>query len=91
MFSIEYNAILAYVFGLILLYLIGWFLLAPLKIVGKLVYNSVLGGIILVLINFFGGFIGIHIGVNPLTALLVGVLGVPGIALLLILQLVFKV
>ncbi|NLY44014.1 MAG: pro-sigmaK processing inhibitor BofA [Clostridiaceae bacterium] len=91
MLSIEYNAIFAYVFGLILLYLIGWFLLVPLKVVVKLVYNSILGGITLIIINFFGGFIGIHIGVNPLTAITVGVLGVPGIALLLILQMVYKV
>jgi inhibitor of the pro-sigma K processing machinery len=89
--AIEYNVVFAYVFGLILLYFVGWVLLVPLKIIIKLIYNSVLGGIALVLINFFGGFAGIHIGVNPLTALAAGVLGIPGIALLLVLQFVFRV
>ncbi|MDK2800841.1 MAG: inhibitor of the pro-sigma processing machinery [Clostridiales bacterium] len=89
--AIEYNVVIAYVFGLILLYLIGWVLLVPLKIIVKLVYNGILGGIALVLLNIFGGFVGIHIGVNPLTALIVGLLGIPGIALLLILQFILKV
>ncbi|WHH57105.1 pro-sigmaK processing inhibitor BofA family protein [Petroclostridium sp. X23] len=89
--AIEYNVVIAYVFGLILLYFVGWILLVPLKIVIKLLYNSILGGIALVIINFFGGFIGVHVGINPLTALIVGVLGIPGMALLLLLQFFLKI
>lgn len=89
--SIEYNVIVAYVFGLILLYFVGWILLVPLKMVIKLIYNSLLGGIALMIVNFFGGFIGIHIGINPLTALIVGVLGIPGTALILLLQFILKI
>jgi len=33
--GIELNVILAYAFGLILLYLVGWLLVVPIKIVGK--------------------------------------------------------
>lgn len=89
--AIEFNVVIAYVFGLVLLYIVGWVLVVPLKVIIKLIYNGVLGGMILILLNFVGGFVGIHIGVNPVTALIAGVLGIPGIVLLLILQIIFKV
>jgi len=88
--AIELNVVIAYVFGLILLYLVGWVLLVPIKMILKLIYNGILGGITLIVINFIGGFIGIHIGVNPITALTAGVLGIPGVILLLALQYIFK-
>ena len=89
--AMEFNVVIAYVFGLIVLYLVGWILLGPLKMMMKLLYNGVLGGLTLILLNFFGGFVGINIGVNPLTAITSGILGIPGIAMLLILQYLFKV
>ena len=89
--GIELNVVVAYVFGLIVLYLVGWILLVPLKFVFKLIFNGLIGGIVLLIINLIGGFAGIHIGVNPITALVTGVLGVPGVALLLVLQVLFKV
>ncbi len=91
MMGIEFNVVIAYVFGLILLYIVGWVLLVPLKIVIKLIYNSIIGGVILILINVVGGFLGIHIGINPLTAIIAGVLGIPGVVLLLLLQVIFRV
>lgn len=86
MFGMELNVIAAYIFGLILLYIIGRVLLTPLKFILKLIYNSLLGGVLLYLINFPMGFFGIHVGINPLTALIAGFLGVPGVILLIILQ-----
>lgn len=58
----------------------------PIKIALKVVINTLLGFVALILINYLGGFIDISIGVNWMNALVVGVLGVPGVALLLILQ-----
>ncbi|RKD28807.1 pro-sigmaK processing inhibitor BofA family protein [Thermohalobacter berrensis] len=84
--GIELSVILAYAFGLVLLYFIACFLLVPLKFLVKLIVNGIIGGVILLLINFFGKFIGIAIGINPITALIVGFLGVPGIILLLVIQ-----
>ena len=49
MFGIELNVIAAYIFGLILLYIIGRVLLTPLKFILKLVYNSLLGGFYFIL------------------------------------------
>lgn len=83
---IDYTAVIAYAFGLILLYMVGRVLLAPLRMVLKLIYNALIGGIVLVVLNFFGSHFGLYIAVNPITALLVGFLGVPGIILLLIVK-----
>ncbi len=86
--GIEAEAVLAYVFGLILLYLAGWLLLAPFKVVLKLILNALIGGVILVLINLFGGSWGIYVGINPVTALITGFFGIPGAILLLFLQII---
>lgn len=84
--GVELNIILAYAFGLILLYIIGYILLIPIKWIVKFVYNGIIGGVMLLIINFVGGFFGIHIGINPITALVAGLLGVPGVILMLVLK-----
>ncbi len=84
--DIELGVILAYAAGLILLYFVGWILIIPLKYLVKLIINGIIGGILLFLINLLGGAIGLHIAINPLTAIIAGVLGVPGVILLIVLQ-----
>jgi inhibitor of the pro-sigma K processing machinery len=58
----------------------------PMKVILKLVFNFLLGGIALVLINLLGGIIGFGIALNPVSAFVAGTLGIPGIALLAILK-----
>ena len=48
--------------------------------------NALLGAMILFLFNFVGGFFSLSIPINALNALITGVLGVPGVILLLVLQ-----
>lgn len=84
--DIELSVILAYAVGLALLYFIGWILIIPIKYLIKLIINGIIGGILLLLVNLLGGFIGIHIAINPLTAVIAGFLGVPGVILIIILQ-----
>ena len=50
--------------------------------------NIILGLIVLWLINKFGGSLGIAIPINFITALVVGILGVPGVIILLLLNLI---
>jgi len=83
-FGSDFNVIVAYLFGIILIYFIGRMLLMPIKLIFRLVYNAVLGGIMLVVLNFVGGYIGFTIGINPITALIAGFLGIPGIILLIL-------
>lgn len=49
----------------------------PLKAVFKLIANSILGGILIFVINLIGGTFGFHIGLNVGTSILVGILGIP--------------
>ncbi|WP_132246135.1 pro-sigmaK processing inhibitor BofA family protein [Marinisporobacter balticus] len=84
--GIELNIILAYAFGLILLYIVGYILLIPIKWTMKLMYNGIIGGIVLILLNLIGSFWNIHIAINPITALIAGILGVPGVVLMVVLQ-----
>jgi len=55
----------------------------------KLLLNSVLGGVLIFIINTFGGLLGIHIGLNAVTSIAVGLLGIPAVILMLLLQLFY--
>lgn len=72
---------------IIVLWIIGRVFSIPIKAILKLVFNSILGGILIFLINLIGGSFGFHIGLNIGTSLLVGILGVPGAILLIVLKL----
>ena len=54
----------------------------------ELIINIVLGIVILWLLNKFGGSLGIAIPINIITALVVGILGVPGVIILVLLNLI---
>lgn len=86
MLGIQYEVIIAYLVGLALLYVVGWLLLAPLKVVLKLVINALIGGVMLVVINFLGGAIHLTVPLNIVNALLAGVLGIPGVILIVALN-----
>ena len=80
------EVIFAYIIGIIMLFLLAKLLLIPLKIAWKLGINAVVGGIALLIINFIGGFFGLRIDINIITALVTGILGAPGVVMILILQ-----
>ena len=83
---ISWELVVSFALGLALLYLIGWLLLVPMKFLWRLLAGSLLGGLALWLINRFGLLIGFSVSVNPFTALVAGLLGLPGIALIIALQ-----
>lgn len=82
----DMGTILAFIFGLFLLYIIGILLVIPIKLIIKLIINGIIGGVFLLLFNLIGGLIGLNLVINPLTAIITGFLGIPGIILLLIIQ-----
>ena len=73
---------------LVLILVLGRILVFPLKVVLKLVYNGLIGGLALWLVNLIGAPLGFTLPITVWTALLVGLLGIPGV-LLLILYYVF--
>ncbi len=85
----DITSILAYAAGLVLMFVFCRIFIKPIKWLLKLLINGVLGGLILAAVNFVGGFAGITILINPLSALLAGLLGVPGVILVIILQYIF--
>ena len=82
----EANVIIAYVFGLVLLYVMARILFIPLKYVGRLLINAGVGLLLLALFNLVGGYFDLYIPLNPVTALVAGFLGVPGVVLLVLLR-----
>lgn len=81
------NTLIIYIACICFLFLFGRIFILPIKSVLKLILNSILGGLIIYLINLVGGLVSFHIGLNYITAILVGILGVPGAILLVILKL----
>ena len=59
---------------------------APLRLELKVGANTLLGFLALIALDLFSPLLGLHIGVNLINALLVGILGLPGLALLVLLQ-----
>ncbi len=56
------------------------------KILKKLLINTVLGAVLLAVINFIGIYFNFNIALNIYSALIIGVLGVPGLVLLIFLK-----
>ena len=56
----------------------------PLKWAFKLLLHALAGFVMLFLVNFFGSYLGIELEMSWLNAILSGVLGVPGVVILLI-------
>ena len=75
--------------GVLALVALVRFFLSPLKTLTKLLVNTALGFGGLLLLRWLGSYIGVSLGVNLLNALVVGVLGLPGLGLLLMLKWIF--
>ncbi len=84
------SLIAAYGLGLIVIFIVLKIFYRPLKFLIKIIINSLFGGVILFALNLAGNYFGIGIGINAFTALTTGVLGAPGLSLLLILQIVLN-
>lgn len=85
---IDINILFAVLLAIFLIWLIGKILLKPIRLAVKVAYNSAIGLVLLLALNFIGSYLGIFIAINFITVLVAGFLGVPGIILLLTLQLV---
>ena len=76
----ELSVFLTFGGTLILIFLLGKALLVPVKVILRLLANSLVGAVLMIVINF-----GIIIPINVVNSLTVGVLGVPGVVTLLLL------
>lgn len=78
--------IFTYALGLVAVLVICRIFIKPVKWLFRLALNGILGGLILAAVNFAGGFAGLYVTVSPLSALIAGTLGVPGVLLVILLQ-----
>ncbi|NLD58355.1 MAG: pro-sigmaK processing inhibitor BofA [Clostridiales bacterium] len=83
---IPWEMVLAFSIGLALMCLVGYLLLVPMRFLWRLAAGGVLGAVVLMVVNLFGGMFGFSVAVNPFTALAVGFLGLPGAVLVILLN-----
>lgn len=69
------------------IFLIGRIFILPIKKILKLVLNSILGGILIYVINLVGASFGFHVGLNLFTSITIGILGIPGVIVLILIKL----
>ncbi len=65
------NTIIIFLGCIMGILLFGKMLILPIKIIIKLMLNSILGGLIIVAINWIGAAFNLHIGLNIFTAIFV--------------------
>ncbi len=70
--------------GLVVLLLTMGAPVKPIRLVGQLAVKVVIGALLLFFVNAFGSFFDFHIPINGVTALVSGLLGIPGLLLLII-------
>ena len=83
----EYLGFIGAIIALIIIVkLLAW----PLKKIIKLGINVAIGGVLLFLFNYFGAiWFGIVLPINWITALIVGLLGIPGFIGVLLFCIIF--
>ena len=79
--------IVALIVPVLIALLVIKFLFSQVKLIWKIAVNSISGFVCLWLLNLAAGFTGIVFEINFITALIVGFLGIPGIILLVLGQL----
>lgn len=82
--------IMAALFLLVILYILAQVFLKPIKLLWKLILNSAIGLILLLIVNYIGAYFSFKIAINIITVLIAGFLGVPGILLLICFQLLLS-
>lgn len=83
----DFNSIIAYIACIFFLFIFGKVFIVPIKTILKLILNSVLGGLVIFLINFIGSFFNFHIGLNLITSIFIGILGIPGAIVIVVIKL----
>lgn len=81
--------IAAYALGLLMLYIVARLLLIPVHFLARVALHTGLGAVALLVLNRLGALwegAGLYVPVNPVTALVAGFLGLPGVAALLALR-----
>jgi inhibitor of the pro-sigma K processing machinery len=86
--QIDFTVIIFYALAIIIIYLVGFLIARPLKWMGKTLLWALPGGIALILVNLIGAPFGLGVAINPVTAVTAAFLGVPGVAMMILLEVI---
>ena len=81
------SSIITYLACICFLFIFGRIFIVPIKKILKLVFNSLLGGLAIYIINLIGSGFEFHIGLNIFTSVVVGILGIPGAICIVLIKL----
>lgn len=84
------NVAIAAIVVLLILYFVFKVFMKPIQLLWKLVLNSVVGLLLLMIFNYVAGYFSFFIPINIITVLIAGFLGIPGVLLLLAFQVLLK-
>ena len=85
--NLDLNSIIPYIACIFFLFIFGKIFIVPIKTILKLVINSILGGTVIFIINLIGSYFNFHIGLNLVTSIFIGILGIPGAIVIIIIKL----
>ncbi|NLN06158.1 MAG: pro-sigmaK processing inhibitor BofA [Firmicutes bacterium] len=84
--EIGLNTVIAAIFGLLVLYYLFRLLAAPARLLLRVLLTGAVGAVVLFIFNLVAGFFGFALGINAVTALIVGFMGLPGLIMLIVVQ-----
>ena len=84
------NNIIAFVACIFFLFIIGRIFIVPIKLILKLCLNSLLGAFLIFIINIIGKLWSFHIGINVITSVFIGLLGIPGAVAVILIKILIK-
>lgn len=82
------NVIMGALFLAVVIFLIFQVFLQPIRVIWKLLLNSAIGLLLLIIFNYFGAHFSFTIPINVITVLITGFLGIPGLILLICFQMI---
>ena len=68
--------LITYLACICFIFIFGRIFIVPLKKILKLIFNSILGGITICIINLIGANFGFHIGLNFFTSIVIRIVGI---------------
>ena len=83
--QIQMETVLFVCFSIAVIFLIARLAVSPAQVVLKLLLNSVLAVVLLCVVGILGETWGIRLPINPMTILLIAILGLPGLLLVSVL------
>lgn len=85
----NFETVVGYILGILIAFVVAKIFLKPFKCIFKILINSIIAFFVILLINKFYPYTSVFIGANPITSIVLGVLGIPGLCVILVLQILF--